>query len=146
MIRSQLFKGRAAAVVAAVVSVGLIAGVVGEAYGYLLWGGTPVSTDITADQLLPNESSDVYIVHDTGDFTAGTLGIVYTVEPDTLPPDLWQQALYNPTMSAWCNSNPLKFVIKRNNKDDFPHSFWIVITPVSEGVLYSKKSDKVWIP
>ena len=144
MIRSQLVKGKAA-VVAAVVSAGLIAGVVGEAYGYLLWGGTPVSTDITADQLLPNESSDVYIVHDTSQFTAGTLEFAYTVKPDTVP-DLWQHALYNPPMSAWCNSNPLKFVIKRNNKDDFPYPFWIIITPKSEGVLYSKASDKVWIP
>ena len=142
MIRSQLFKGRAAAVVAAVVSVGLIAGVVGEAYGYLLWGGTPVSTDITADQLWPGGSSDVYIYHENSPFAAGTLTFLYTVEPGYAP-NLWQQALCNPPMSAWCNEKLLQFCITRNDST-FEYDFWIKITAMSDGVIYDA-SDKVLI-
>ncbi len=143
MIRSQLFKGRAAAVVAAVLSAGLIAGVVGEAYGYLLWGGTPVRTDIRQDELFPGEYSDVYIYHDTSGFAPGNLTFLYTVEDPGAPND-WQLVFDNPPMSVWCNKELVKFRITRNNTP-VDSDFSICITPMSGSVIYAGASDEVLI-
>ena len=105
MIGSHVLRGRAAAIGAVVISAGLIAGVVAEAYGYMSWGGTPVSVHFGNNEyektVNKGDQTFIYVEIEAGTWTQGEIELSYTViEGSTL----WPSALKDPPTRIYSTS------------------------------------------